>query len=81
MAEIIDFGQRLGERNRPDDDCVRIDGFGEPLYLFALGYTMDGRTWAGPEIWAYSFADAEARVRAMRDNLTLVGQIKASDTL
>lgn len=81
MADIVDLGERRAEMNRPDADCVRIDGFGKPLYRFALGYMMDGKAWAGPEIWAYSFEDAEARVTAMRDGLVLVGQIKASGDL
>lgn len=46
------------------------------LYLYALQYEMDGKTWA-LEVWAYSMEDAQNRVDAMRQSLVLLGQTHA----
>jgi len=72
-VEIIDLNAERNKRAEPDPEFVRHDDYGRPLYHFGLQYEMDGKRWAA-EIWAYDFADAEARVTAMRESLTLLGQ-------
>jgi hypothetical protein len=74
MSDIIDLSERRAAKDRPDADLVRLDDSGSPLYLFFLQYEMGGSQWGGVDVWAYSFEDAENRVRAMRQSLVLLGQ-------
>lgn len=75
MADVvIDLSERRAAREAPDADCIRHDDFGRPLYLFGLQYRFAEALWA-IDLWAYSFDDAAARVAAMRDSLTVFGQI------
>lgn len=71
--DVIDLNTERNRREQPDAGCMKADDFGQPMYLFALQYQFDGKTWAA-EIWAYSWDDAEARVAAMRESLAIVGQ-------
>lgn len=81
-SDVIDLTSERNKREQPDSDCVRRDDYGRPLYLFGLQYDMPspeavaGGTW-GIDLWAYSRVDAHARVAAMRETLTLVGQVHA----
>lgn len=74
MTDIIDLNVQRNARDCPDAEFVQKDDYGRELYLFTLDYSMAGKSWAA-EIWAYSFEDAEARVAAMRDSLSVAGQI------
>ena len=74
MTDVIDLAQERDNRNGPDAEFRKQDDFGRPMFLYGLSYEMDGSEWA-MEVWAYSQEDAENRVRAMRDSLTLFGQI------
>jgi len=76
MGELFDLNQARTAREQPDPEHVQRDQFGRPMYRFALAYEMDGRTW-GADVWAYSFEDAERRVAAMRDSLSVAGQVHA----
>jgi hypothetical protein len=58
----------------PAEAFVSADNEGRQIYKFALQYEMKGKAWAA-EIWAYSFDDAEERVAAMRQSLTVCGQL------
>lgn len=73
---IIDMASARKARNAPDANCIKTDQHGIPMGLYALDYTMDGKTY-GLELWAYSWDDAEIRVTAMCNTLTVAGQIKA----
>ncbi len=73
MTDIIDLNERRNAAERPDAEFVRKDDFGRPLYHYGLSYDFEGGSWSA-EIWAYSMEDAKARVGAMRDSLTLLGQ-------
>lgn len=70
---VIDLGAERNRRAQPDPEFVRKDDYGRPLYTFLLSYEMDGSRWS-TELWAYDFADAEARVAAMRESLKVDGQ-------
>ncbi|NKK74060.1 hypothetical protein GFL21_28650 [Rhizobium anhuiense] len=74
---VISFDKLRETRERPDAQFVRKDEDGQAIYLFALEYTMGPSVWAA-KIWAYSFEDAEMRVKAMRESLTVCGQLHAS---
>lgn len=74
MSDVIDLNERRAAKDAPDADCVRRDDYGRPLYLFFLQYEMEGSLWAGVDVWAYSFEDAENRVQAMRQSLVVLGQ-------
>jgi len=73
---VIDLGRERAKREGPDEDCISYDDQGVPLYTFALHYEMDGKTWAA-DIPAYSWEDAENRVNAMKQSLTVAGRISA----
>lgn len=76
MADVIDLTAERNQRTHPDPEFACQDDYGRKLYLYALGYEFDGCQWAA-EVWAYSQEDAEGRVAAMRQSLTLHGQIYA----
>lgn len=73
MSEPIDLNAERNRRAQPDPEFVRHDDYGRPMYHFGTAYSFEGRMF-GAEIWAYSREDAEARVKAMRESLMLLGQ-------
>lgn len=74
MTDIIDLNERRSANEKPDAACVRQDDYGRSLYLFSLEYEMSDGAYS-TEVWAYSFSDAEQRVSAMRESLTVRGQM------
>jgi len=74
MTETIDLNRERAKREQPDADCVRKDHYGRPMFLYSLEYRFQDKTWC-VNLWAYSFDDAEGRAAAMRESLTLSGQI------
>ncbi|EJC64654.1 hypothetical protein Rleg5DRAFT_1408 [Rhizobium leguminosarum bv. viciae WSM1455] len=74
---VISFDKLRDTREQPDAQFVRTDEHGQAMYLFALEYEMGQSTWSAM-IWAYSFEDAERRVKAMRGSLAVCGQMHAS---
>lgn len=70
---VIDLNWERAKREEPDANCVKKDQFGRDMFLFALEYEFDGSRWCA-EVWAYDWADAEARVAGMKDSLVVVGQ-------
>jgi hypothetical protein len=74
MSDPIDFQKFKIERDI-DPEFIRKDDFGRTMYSFALSYEFAGSEWGGVSIWAYSFDDAQERVKAMRESLELLGQI------
>lgn len=73
-SKLVDFAAERAARGAPDPDCLATDAEGRPAQLYALDYRFDGRVLT-LTIWASSFADAEARVAAMRESLVVVGQV------
>lgn len=71
---IIDLTAARNKRAEPDPEFVMQDDYGRKLYTFLLSYEMDGKQWS-TQVWAYDFADAEARVAAMRESLKVDGQL------
>lgn len=69
-SNIIEF--RHGDK--PDAEFIRKDDYGREMYLFALSYEFDGAAWS-TQVWAYSIEEAQQRVVAIRDSLTLLGQL------
>ncbi len=74
--DIIDLNAERNKREQPDPDCVKRDQYGRDMFLFGLEYKMGEDAWT-THLWAYSWDDAEARVQAMRESLTIYGQIAA----
>lgn len=74
MTDPIDFTERLNKRDI-DQNHIRKDDFGRPMYEFILSYEFNGSTWGGVTVWAYSMDEAEQRVAAMRESLVLLGQL------
>lgn len=72
--DIIDLSAERNKREQSVPEFVRHDDYGRPLYTFLLSYEMEGKSWS-TEVWAYDFADAEARVAAMRESLKVTGQL------
>ena len=73
---ILDHQTARAARDRPNADCIKRDDDGREMQLYALAYEFDGGTWSA-ELWAYSEADAQARVEAMRETLAVDGQVYA----
>lgn len=77
MADIIDLNNERNQRAEPEPQFVRTDDYGRKLYTFLLEYEMGGRRWAA-EIWAYDEADAEARVKGMKESLIVSGKLHST---
>lgn len=74
MTDIIDLSEQRNRRVKPDDDHVRQDEYGRPLYRFLLEYEHEGSTWS-LHLWAYDAADAAAKVVSIGRGVRLLGQI------
>lgn len=74
MSEVIDLNQKRNERDRPAPEFIMHDDFGREMQTYLLSYQINGKTWGGVQVWAYSQEDAEARVAAMRESITCLGQ-------
>ncbi len=71
---IIDLNAERSARERPDAEFSRRDDFGREMYCYTLEYQFQDGCWRA-EVWAYSMEEAEQRVAAMRESLTLRGQV------
>ena len=71
---VIDLEKVKAAREAPDGDLVDRDQYGRPMYRFSVEYQFDGKQWDF-HIDAYSLEDAERRVAAMREGLTVYGQV------
>lgn len=72
--EPVDLSRVRNERAEPGAEFRRRDEFGRTLYCFALEYEMAGSRW-GVDVWAYDWADADARVAGMRASLRVLGKV------
>lgn len=75
---IVDLTERRNAAERPDPEHITHDDFGRPLYRYLIEYDMDGETWGGVDVWAYSDEDALRRAAAMRQSLRLTGRCYSS---
>jgi hypothetical protein len=71
---IIDLASERDKRGGPDPEFVTTDEFGRKMFAFRAEYKIDGLTF-GIHFFAYDFGDAERRISAMREMLSLSGQI------
>lgn len=76
MTAPISLAAARESRDRPNANCIKRDDEGREMQLYALAYEFDGGHWSA-ELWAYSEADAEARVAAMRKTLHVDGPVYA----
>jgi hypothetical protein len=74
MTEPTDLTDYRNKRAAPDPEFVMTDDFGRPMFAYLLSYDFNGGSW-NIKLWAYSMEDAEARIQAMRESLTLDGQM------
>lgn len=74
MAEVIDIKAARERRDGPHPAFVSTDDEGETVYLFWADYHHAGQTLT-LEIWARDFEAAEQHVQALRDSLTVLGQV------
>ena len=83
-GKVVSLSSFKAKRDEPDPEFVRKDEFGRSLYCFTADYRflsehMPGETGIySINFWAYSQADAEAKIAAMREGLTYKGQIYAA---
>jgi hypothetical protein len=77
MTDVVDLNAERSKRDQPDPEFVMTDDSGRTMYAFGLDYRMDGKRWSAM-VWAYSHEDAENRAKAMRESLTVYGQIMCS---
>ena len=71
---IIDLNAEREKRDGPDPQFVTTDEAGRKMFAFRAEYRIDGSTF-GIHFFAYDFGDAERRISAMRETLSLCGQI------
>ncbi|NTG94246.1 hypothetical protein [Rhizobium rhizogenes] len=71
---IIDLASERDKRDGPDPEFVTTDECGRKMFAFRAEYRIDGSTF-GIHFFAYDFGDAERRILAMRETLSLSGQI------
>lgn len=74
MSDIIDLAAERNKRTAPAPEFLKQDDEGRDMQLYTVAYEMDGERW-GFDVWAYSFDDAEKRVRAIRQSAELSGQV------
>jgi hypothetical protein len=80
MSNIVEFCAIRDAADRPDVDCTQLGTDGTELFLFAIDYRVGEKAF-GLEIWAHSFAEAQAHVECIRNSASLAGQIKSRGTL
>ena len=68
--------QERAKRERPDPEFCLKDDFGKPMWVYSIGYAMDGKEWS-TRIVAYSWEDAEARLDAIKASGKIDGQMMA----
>jgi hypothetical protein len=73
-TNVIDLQRIKADREAPDADLMQRDDYGRPMYSYGLEYRMDGQTWT-VSLMAYSLEDAEQRAQAMRETISVYGQI------
>lgn len=66
--------------NGPAPEFVKLDEFGRKMFFYMATYEMDGSEWSF-DFWAYSQADADARIVAIRDSIGLKGCIQILDRI
>ncbi len=71
---IIDLAAEREKRDCPDPEFVTTDEAGRKMFAFRAEYRIDGSTF-GIHFFAYDFGDAARRISAMRETLSLSGQI------
>lgn len=79
MADIVDFNAARDKRDGPDEQFVTTDQHGRKMFAFCFEYQMESRVFT-VSLFAYDFEDAEKRLVAMRETLSLAGQIYSEIT-
>jgi len=74
MDEPIDLNAERNKRAQPDPEFVTTDEYGRKFYKFGADYHFNGHDY-GIHFWAADQAEAEARVKAMRESLVCIGQV------
>lgn len=74
MSDIIDLTAERNRRADPDPEFIRKDEYGRPLYCFGVDYTHSESTFSF-QLWAYDWADAEAKVSSIRESAKVFGQL------
>lgn len=72
--DVIDLGAERNKRAQPDPEFVTKDEYGRPLYTFGVEYELGGKQYSF-HLVAYDWADAEAKVTAIRESGRVYGQI------
>jgi len=76
---VIDLQQIKAAREAPDTDCTERDQYGRPMKRFGLEYEMGGKLFV-VHIDAYDLEDAERHAKAMREGISVYGQIYSLGT-
>jgi hypothetical protein len=78
MSNIIHISQRRSDIEKPEEDCIKHDEYGRPLYLFAYEFDhADGKTYSF-DFWAYDIMDAEGKLASIKYSAKIAGQIFAA---
>ena len=60
------------DQNGPDPEFVMRDDKGRKMFFFVAEYAFDDAKWS-VEFWAYTMAEAQDRVAAMRESVGISG--------
>ena len=74
MTDPTDLTAYSNAKAEPDADCITRDQYGRPFYTFLLEYQLGDKRY-GTQISAYTEAEAERHVEAMRQSLTYTGKL------
>lgn len=73
MGDIVNLSDERDKREAPDDEHVTLVD-GQNWYRFGATYKADGKEFS-ITFWAKDMQDASLKVEAIKETLTLMGQI------
>jgi hypothetical protein len=71
---VVDLTAERNKREQPDAEFMRKDEYGRHVYCFGVQYDHAGSQYSF-HLWAYDWADAEAKVASMRSSATVFGKM------
>jgi len=74
LADPIDLTAEREKRDGPDPEFIVRDSAGRRMVAFGIDFNFGDSEWSF-HIFAYDMADAEERVKAIRETARISGQI------
>ncbi len=72
---VTSLQRYINAKREPDEEFVKADEYGRKLYTFKYEFDhSDGHRY-GFSIWAYDFADAEAKMDSIKASGRIIGKL------